>query len=73
MPFNVLRPQYLKYKKEYDQAVLEALDSGWYILGDKTSSFEKEFAGYVGVKYCVGLNSGLDALILAFRALSRAY
>ncbi len=70
VPFNVLRPQYLKYKKEYDQAVLEALNSGWYILGDKTNSFEKEFSEYVGVKYCVGLNSGLDALILAFKALN---
>lgn len=70
MPFNVLRPQYLKYKEEYDKAVSEVLDSGWYILGDKTSSFEKEFAEYVETKYCVGLNSGLDALILAFRALS---
>jgi len=70
VPFNVLRPQYFEYKEEYDQAVAEVLDSGWYILGEKTSSFEREFAEYVGVKYCVGLNSGLDALILAFRALS---
>ena len=29
----------------------------------------KEFAGYLGVRYCVGLNSGTDALILAIRAL----
>ncbi|WP_214079174.1 DegT/DnrJ/EryC1/StrS aminotransferase family protein [Mesotoga sp.] len=69
VPFNVLRPQYLMFKEEYDKAALEALDSGWYVLGEKVSQFEKEFADYVGVNYCVGLNSGLDALILAFRAL----
>ncbi|WP_367362450.1 DegT/DnrJ/EryC1/StrS family aminotransferase [Mesotoga sp.] len=69
VPFNVLRPQYLMFKEEYDKAALEALDSGWYVLGERVSQFEREFADYVGVKHCVGLNSGLDALILAFRAL----
>lgn len=69
VPFNVLRPQYLMFKEEYDRAVLEALDSGWYVLGESVSQFEREFADYIGVKHCVGLNSGLDALILAFRAL----
>jgi len=69
VPFNVLRPQYLMFKEDYDKAVLEALDSGWYVLGERVSQFEREFADYVGVKNCVGLNSGLDALILAFRAL----
>jgi len=69
VPFNVLRPQYLMFKEEYDKAALEALDSGWYVLGEKVSQFEREFADYVGVKHCVGLNSGLDALILAFRVL----
>jgi dTDP-4-amino-4,6-dideoxygalactose transaminase len=69
VPFNVLRPQYLMFKEEYDRAALEALDSGWYVLGEKVSQFEREFADYVGVNHCVGLNSGLDALILAFRAL----
>ncbi len=69
VPFNVLRPQYLMFKEEYDKAALEALDSGWYVLGEKVNQFEREFADYVGVKHCVGLNSGLDALILAFRAL----
>jgi dTDP-4-amino-4,6-dideoxygalactose transaminase len=72
VPFNVLRPQYLMFKEEYDRAALEALDSGWYVLGEKVSQFEKEFADYVGVNHCVGLNSGLDALILAFRAVGVA-
>lgn len=45
------------------------LRSGWYVLGKEVSSFEEEFAAYVGTKYCVGLASGLDALWLAFRVL----
>lgn len=67
--FNQLDRAYNKYKTEYDLAALEVLESGWYILGQKLNKFEKEFSEFLGSKYCVGLNSGLDALILAFRAL----
>ncbi len=40
------------------------LDSGWFILGEKEKNFEKEFADYCGVKHCIGVANGLDALIL---------
>ncbi len=67
--FNQLDRGYLKYKEEYNRVAIETLESGWYILGNKVEKFEKEFSNFLGSKYCVGLNSGLDALILAFRAL----
>lgn len=67
--FNQLDRGYLKYKDEYDKAAIKTLESGWYIMGKKGKKFEEEFASFIGVKYCVGLNSGLDALILALRAL----
>lgn len=67
--FNQLDRGYLKYKDEYDKAAIDTLESGWYILGSKGEQFETEFSSYLGSKYCVALNSGLDALILAFRAL----
>jgi dTDP-4-amino-4,6-dideoxygalactose transaminase len=57
------------YQKEYEEAALHVLRSGWYVLGNEVSEFEKEFATYTGRKYCVGLNSGLDALIMSVRAL----
>lgn len=66
---NVLDRQFYMYREEYEQAALRALRSGWYVLGDEVLQFEKEFAAYTGRKYCVGLNSGLDALILSVRAL----
>lgn len=66
---NVLDRQYKMFKKEYDAAALRVLESGWYILGNEVKQFEEEFKNHVGAKYCVGLNSGLDALILAVRAL----
>ena len=67
--FNQLDRGYLKYKVEYDKAAIKTLESGWYILGSEGENFESEFSSYIGSKYCLGLNSGLDALILAFRAL----
>lgn len=57
------------YQKEFEEKALEVLRSGWYVLGKEVSSFEKEFASYVGASHCVGLASGLDALWLAFRVL----
>ena len=68
--YDRLDRQYEMFADEYKQAALRVLDSGWYILGRELEAFEKEFAGYIGGNsYCVGLASGLDALVLAVRAL----
>lgn len=66
---NVLDRQFQMYQAEYEAAALRVLRSGWYVLGNEVTAFEKAFAAYTGRKYCVGLNSGLDALILSVRAL----
>lgn len=55
--------------EEYQKALSGVLESGWFILGSNVGAFEKEFASYVGSKFCVGVASGLDALILALKAL----
>lgn len=65
----ILNRQFKLYQTEYEQAALKALRSGWYILGREVIAFENEFADYVGAKFCVGVNSGLDALTLSLRAL----
>jgi len=69
IPANDLKRQYGLHAAEYEQKAVEALRSGWYILGNEVRQFEAEFAAYTGAKHCVGLASGLDALILAFRLL----
>jgi dTDP-4-amino-4,6-dideoxygalactose transaminase len=66
---NVLDRQFNMYKEGYEEAALRVLRSGWYVLGNEVGEFEKEFAAYTGRNYCVGLNSGLDALIMSVRAL----
>ena len=60
---------FFTYQKEFEEKALEILRSGWYVLGKEVSSFEDEFASYIGTKYCVGVASGLDALWIAFRLL----
>jgi len=60
---------FFKYQKEFEDKALAVLRSGWYVLGKEVSSFEEEFASYIGTKYCVGVASGLDALWIAFRLL----
>lgn len=71
--FNELKRGYEKYKEEYNNAVINVLESGWYILGENVEKFETNFSQFIGSKYCVGVNSGLDALILAVRALNIGY
>lgn len=66
---NVLDRQFQMYQQEYEEAALRVLRFGWYVLGEEVKHFEREFAAYMGRKYCVGLNSGLDALIMSVRAL----
>lgn len=53
---------------ELKLACARVIDSGWYISGVELKAFEKKFADYCGVKYCLGLANGLDALTLTLRA-----
>lgn len=50
-------------------AVARVLDSHWYILGTEVAQFESEFASYVGVRHCVSVANGTDALELGLKAL----
>jgi len=56
--------------EEYRTSFEKTLNSGWYILGKNVKQFEEEFAAYQQSKYCIGVTSGLDALILALRAFN---
>jgi len=69
IPFLDLRASYLELKSEIDEAVARVLDSGWYVLGTEVEAFESEFAAYCQTKFSIGLANGLDALVLALRAM----
>lgn len=57
-----------KYAHEINEAASRVVNSGWYLQGKENEKFEKDFADYIGTKYCVGCANGLDALIWIFRA-----
>lgn len=57
-----------RYDAELREAVGRVMDSGWYLKGEHTQRFEKNYATYIGTKYCVGVANGLDALTLILRA-----
>ena len=61
--------EYEQEKEEVFAAVKNVLESGTLILGENVKLFEQEFAGYCGVRYGVGVNSGTDALFLGLKAL----
>lgn len=69
VPFLELHPAYLELKPEIDAAVARVLDSGYYILGPEVEAFEADFARYCEAGHAVGVGNGLDALVLALRAL----
>jgi dTDP-4-amino-4,6-dideoxygalactose transaminase len=55
------------FETEFREKVDEFLKRGWYILGTQVESFEKNFAAYCGSPHCIGVASGLDALMLSLR------
>ena len=68
VPFLDLKATYLELQQELDEAYKRVLESGWYILGKEVVAFEQEFAQYCGVKHCIGVGNGLEALHLVLRA-----
>jgi dTDP-4-amino-4,6-dideoxygalactose transaminase len=60
-----LKRQYEQIKDELKAPVERIMQSGAFILGEEVGLFEKEFSGYCGAKYGIGVNSGTDALFLA--------
>ena len=68
--FLDLRSAYLEIKNEVDSAVSRVLRSGQYILGPEVDAFESEFSTYCGANHAIGVANGLDALLLALRAMN---
>ena len=58
-----------RYKPRLAEKLAEVVDGGRYILGPEVEAFEREFAEYVGVKHCIGVANGTDAITIALRAL----
>lgn len=69
VPFVSFLPLEKKLDNELRQAFERVYKASWYIEGLEDKKFEEEFAKYCNVDYCVGTGNGLDALMLALKAL----
>jgi len=68
VPFLDLKVQYRQIEAELKPILEDIMAAGAFIGGAPVADFEKEFAAFCGVKHCVGLSSGTDALRLALLA-----
>lgn len=69
IPFVTFLPMEKELNEELRGAFDRVFTRSWYIGGEEDNSFEKAFAEYCGSQYCVGVGNGLDALMLALKAL----
>jgi dTDP-4-amino-4,6-dideoxygalactose transaminase len=69
IPLVDLTAQHASIKNEINNVIQDVLGRCNFILGSQVEEFEQSFAGFVGVKYAVGVSNGLDALRLSLMAL----
>ena len=69
VPFLDLKIQYKQIEHEVMPMITEAMANGAFIGGEQVSCFETEFAEFCNSSYCVGVNSGTDALRFALMAI----
>ncbi len=69
IPFVSFLPMEKELNNDLRDAFNRVFMRSWYIEGVEDEAFEKAFAEYCGAKYCIGVGNGLDALMLALKAL----
>jgi UDP-2-acetamido-2-deoxy-ribo-hexuluronate aminotransferase len=69
MNFIDLQTQYRRIEADVDARIKAVLDHGQYIMGPEIAELEERLAAWVGVKHCIGVSSGTDALLVALLAL----
>jgi len=68
VPFIDLRAVNARFERQFRDAQARVLNSGWYLRGQETEAFEREFGAWNGSAHCVCVANGLDALRLVLRA-----
>ena len=69
LPLNDLKRTYNLHASELEAKAIEVMRSGWWINGQHNKIFCDEFSSYLGVRHCIGVGNGTDALEIALRAL----
>lgn len=66
---NDLSEKFSQHRESINFAISRVIDSGFVVLGPEVRRFENSFAGYIGVKHCIGVGNGTDALELGLRSI----
>lgn len=69
VPFNNLKILHSAIREEIGAAINEVIASSRFVLGKYVEDFEKEFAAKLGVKHCIGVGNGTDALVVVLKML----
>jgi len=69
IPFVDLAAQHQEIAEEVEAGLASVFARTAFVGGPEVTSFEEEYAGYVGARHCVGVANGTDALELALRAV----
>ena len=69
IPFVDLKAQYREIKEEIDHTIQGVILESAFIGGKYLKSLEQNFANYLGVKHCIGVANGTDALSIALASL----
>lgn len=69
VPFLDMGAPHVELAEQIDAAMSRVASGGRYVLGPEVEAFEERFAEYVGVRHCVGVGCGLDALHLGLLAM----
>jgi UDP-2-acetamido-2-deoxy-ribo-hexuluronate aminotransferase len=67
--FIDLHEQYQCIKHSIDNSIAKVISHKQFIMGPEVEQLEEQLANYVGVKHCIGVSSGSDALLIAMMAL----
>lgn len=69
VPFSDFRAEIQNRGNLLRRAIDRVLNSGYFTLGKEVKEFEKKFAKFLGVRYCIGVGNGLEAIQIALMAL----
>ena len=69
IPFFSFEPMHSPIREDILDTFSACYDRNWYVLGQEVQQFEAEYASWNGTRHAIGVASGLDALILALRAV----
>ncbi len=69
IPFSDLKIQYESLKPEIDEAMHSVIEQTAFVRGPFVSQFEKQYAASYGVKHCISVGNGTDALYISLKAL----